>query len=94
MAKFLIAGDIKAETYMDDSESPPRERFVSDPIMVFLNRSDAFSLNALWAMSDAGMISYKRMIELYIQIGYTLSGFGDIFPSVSIKRIEESDDNG
>lgn len=56
-------------------------RFQGNRIFRYLiDNQKVVDLNKLWVEACCGKFTLKEMMDLYIGLGYTLSGFVDIFP--------------
>lgn len=68
-------------TIIDDDDT---QRFPGNRIVELLLDTGKLDLNALWFMYNAKMFTRKELMSFYMDLGYSLSGFADIFPNVDI----------
>ena len=85
MSRVLIDDCIEAEVEKDDDGSV---RFVKDPIIAYMKEALSLTPSKVHALADSGMITHHRLMEYYVQIGYTVSGFQDIF-EVKVETLDD-----
>lgn len=69
------------QTVLDENG---RQRFPANPIVRTLLDTGKLSLNDIWAMHDSGMFSRRHMMTFYMDLGYTVDGFAELFSKAEI----------
>lgn len=79
----LIDG-VPHETIIDENGT---QRFPTNRVIRYLIDSHPHvDLNALWHMMDSGMISRDELMQFYLQIGYSVTGFEELFANSEIEN--------
>lgn len=74
---------LEYDTYIDERgiQCFPLNRVVS-----WLVRIPESKINKIWDMANAGLFDKEELMELYILIGYSVSGFSEMFPDAKIEN--------
>ncbi len=63
-------------TYIDEEG---KQRFPQNKIVRTLLETGKLNLNDIWAMASFSMFSFKELASFYMDLGYTVDGFMDVF---------------
>lgn len=92
MADEVIIVTIDGQKYATIMDNDGVQRFPQNRIIRYLLDSNpTVGLDDLWNMLDAGMISRTELMKFYMQIGYTLSGFEELFSNSEIDNPARGD---
>lgn len=62
------------------------QRFPANRIVRALLDTGKLDLNDIWAMADSGAFSRRELMTFYMDLGYTLDGFADLFSKAEIQN--------
>ena len=77
----IIVDGYKFQTIIDKEGV---QRFPQNRIVRALLDTGKLDLNDIWAMADAGSFSRKELMTFYMDLGYSICGFADVFAKAEI----------
>lgn len=78
----IMVDDTSFDTIIDENGT---QRFIGNPIIRYLLDSHPIlTLDDLWHMMDAGLITREHLMDFYAQIGYSVTGFEELFSNSEI----------
>lgn len=80
----VIEIKVDGETFLTVIDEHGTQRFICDNILSYLSESGQIDLNQTAIDYDNGIISKRDYMLLNMKIGYSVNGFSDIFPDLSI----------
>lgn len=82
---FLYKINVKDFVVFVDEDN--RHRFERNKLVCYLKNNYKFKIDEIWNLCDNEMISLKEIVKFYIDIGYSLDGFLELFEEIIKKTL-------